>query len=627
MSNIYDNNPKGDKRTLIAVVLSVIVITAGFMIQGALFPPAAKTAVPAAPAAAASPQPAQAPAAAPAAASAVRAAQASPAAAKDPASAAIEAPLAERSYTISTDLLEAVFTNRGGDLVSLKLKKHKDKNGAVDLVVAGDAGSGGLSVAFGPYGTAPVSELMNARMIDEKTIEFSRTFVAELPGKPEGQSFVYKKAYSLRDGEYLFGMAITLENSVNEYLPLDRAGAAYTVTMGPQIGPRLSDLSKNARADFRKYITYSGGKKREEKVKPGIAFVPKEQPTWVALSGKYFSFVAVPELAGFTPTFLTEADPAVVQKNLVALSRPAIKASAQTDSYYFYFGPKTNAELSKYDYADRNAFGRSGFNLEQAMDSSGMLTWLENILKFCLKIFYKLTPNYGVAIILVTILVKAVMFPLTKKGSIASAKMQEYQPQIQELQAKYKANPQKLNMEMAEFYKREGYNPMSGCLPLLIQFPIFIAMYNLFNNHFDLRGALFIPGWIPDLSQPEAIYSFAPINLFVFKLSAIRVLPVIYLLSQLFYGKFTQTQASGQTAAQMKFMMYGMPIMFFFILYDVPSGLLIYWIFSNLIQIAQQVVINDILKKRKLELAAAGGAPAGAKLNKIAPNKGKGKKK
>ena len=182
-------------------------------------------------------------------------------------------------------------------------------------------------------------------------------------------------------------------------------------------------------------------------------------------------------------------------------------------------------------------------------------------------------------------------------------------------------------MEMAEFYKREGYNPMSGCLPLLIQFPIFIAMYNLFNNHFDLRGALFIPGWIPDLSQPEAIYSFAPINLFVFKLSAIRVLPVIYLLSQLFYGKFTQGQATGQTAAQMKFMMYGMPIMFFFILYDVPSGLLIYWIFSNLIQIAQQVVINDILKKRKLELAAAGGASAGAKLNKIAPNKGKGKKK
>jgi YidC/Oxa1 family membrane protein insertase len=636
MSNIYDNNPKGDKKTILAVVLSVIVITAGFMIQGALFPPAQQAAAPT-PVSAAQAPAAAAPATPAPAATAVKAAEASPASPVSPAAKgapalpAVEAPIAEKTYTISTDLIEAVFSNKGGDLVSLKLKKHKDKSGPVDLIVAGDKGAQGLSVAFGPYGSAPVSDLMNARMIDDKTIEFSRTFLASVPGKPEGQSFVYKKAFSFRDGEYLFGMAITLENSVNEYLPLDQGGAAYTVTLGPQIGPRLQDLSKNARADFRKFITYSGGKKHEEtKIKQGVAFSPKDQATWVALSGKYFTFVALPELSTFTPTMFTEADPSVVQKDVLSLSRPAIKASAQTDSYYFYFGPKTNAELSKYDYADRNAFQRSGFNLEQAMDSTGMLTWLENILKFCLNVFYKLAPNYGVAIILVTILVKALMFPLTKKGSIASARMQELQPMMQELQAKYKNNPQKLNQEMAEFYKKEGYNPMSGCLPLLIQFPIFIAMYNLFNNHFDLRGALFIPGWIPDLSQPEAIYTFAPINLLVFRLSAIRILPVVYLLSQIFYAKFTQsTTQSGPNASQMKFMMYGMPIIFFFILYDVPSGLLIYWIFSNLITIAQQVVINDILRKRKLEVAAAGGPTlAGAsKGNKVAPNKGKAKRK
>ena len=89
----------------------------------------------------------------------------------------------------------------------------------------------------------------------------------------------------------------------------------------------------------------------------------------------------------------------------------------------------------------------------------------ENILKFLLNFFYKLIPNYGVAIILVTILIKVIFFPLTKKGSISTARMQELQPKIQELQAKYKSNPQKLNQEMAEFYKRENYNPMSGCLP------------------------------------------------------------------------------------------------------------------------------------------------------------------
>ncbi len=642
MSNIYDNNPKGDKKTLIAVVLSVVVITAGFMIQGIIFPPAQQSAPAAAPAAQApSAAPAAAPSATPSApASAIAAAPASPtpaaAGAQAPgaqavggqAAAPIEVPLSERSYTISTDVVEAVFTNKGGDLVSLKLKKHRDKKGAVDLIVGGGKGAQGLSVAFGGYGAAPLTDLMNARLsADGRTIEFSRTYLATVPGKAQAQPFTYKKAFSFREGEYLFGLAITLENSVNESIPLDQGGTAYTLTLGPQIGPELSDLSKNARADFRKFITFSGGKKREERPKAGVAFNPKEQPTWVAISGKYFTFVAVPEYSGFVATMLSAPDPAVVQKDQLSLSRPAVKSSLQTDAYYFYFGPKTNAELSKYDYADRNGFQRTGFKLEEAMDSSGMLTWLENILKFFLKVFYKIIPNYGVAIILVTILVKAIMFPLTKKGSVAQARMQELQPMMQEIQAKYKNNPQKMNQEMAEFYKREGYNPMSGCLPLLIQFPLFIAMYNLFNNHFDLRGAMFIPGWIPDLSQPEAIFSFPTVNLVIWKISAIRALPVIYLLSQLFYGKFTQTSASGPSQAQMKFMMYGMPIMFFFILYDVPAGLLIYWIFSNVIQIGQQVVINDILKKRKAGLAAAGGPSSGpaTKANKVAPNRGKKK--
>ena len=220
-------------------------------------------------------------------------------------------------------------------------------------------------------------------------------------------------------------------------------------------------------------------------------------------------------------------------------------------------------------------------------------------------------PNYGIAIILLTILTKVLMYPITKKGSLGTARMQELQPKIQELQAKYKSNPQKLNQEMADFYKREGYNPMSGCLPLLIQFPIFIAMYNLFNNHFDLRGASFIAGWIYDLSQPEAIYTFSqPINLVVWKMSAIRGLPIIYVASQLLYGKFTQQpQSGGQNAGQMKIMMYGMPIMFFFILYDVPSGLLVYWIVSNVITIGQQAFINKMIHKKKLAAAAAAPAP------------------
>jgi YidC/Oxa1 family membrane protein insertase len=154
---------------------------------------------------------------------------------------------------------------------------------------------------------------------------------------------------------------------------------------------------------------------------------------------------------------------------------------------------------------------------------------------------------------------------------------------------------------MAEMYKKEGYNPLSGCLPLLLQLPIFFAMYNMFNNHFDLRGANFIAGWIPDLSLPESIFNFAPTRLPLLGWSDIRLLPFIYVGSQLLYGKVTQTPDQ-QGNPQMKMMLYAMPIMFFFILYNVPSGLLVYWITSNLLTMGQQLLINKFLAKKKAEL-------------------------
>jgi YidC/Oxa1 family membrane protein insertase len=626
---LENNDSSGDKRTLLAIVLCVIVITAGFVVPS-LFPASSSQAAQKSqattsetPTAAGPTAPQAAPSAAPSAAPVATATPGGVVATGISAASlpSLEAPLAERRYTISTDLFEAVLTNKGGDIVSLKLKKHSDKDGFVDLIVPGQRGAQGLSLAFGDAGTAPVTDLMSALMLDDSTIEFTRTFLAAVPGKEAPQPFTLKKTYAFHNGDYMFALAVEIDNSVNEILPLDSGGYAYCLTIGPQIGPRLTSQPGSRNTDFRKFISLVGGKKRDESVKAGIPFVPKDQPSWVAISGKYFSLVTVPDLTSFKPTLMTGPDPVLFQTNALTISRPAIKASKQTDTYYIYFGPKTSAELSKYDYADRNAFQRSGLNLEQAAESAGILGWLEAIMKFFLNIFYKLVPNYGIAIILVTILVKALLFPLTKNGSVSAARMQELQPKIQELQAKYKSNPQKLNQEMAEFYKKEGYNPMSGCLPLLIQFPIFIAMYNLFNNHFDLRGALFIPGWIPDLSQPEAILSFPEVNLLVWKIDALRALPIIYLVSQLLYGKYTQMTSPGQSATQMKIMMYGMPIMFFFILYNTPAGLLVYWIVSNLLSIGQQVVINDILKKRRAALALA--APV------VAPSKRpvKGKKK
>jgi YidC/Oxa1 family membrane protein insertase len=128
-------------------------------------------------------------------------------------------------------------------------------------------------------------------------------------------------------------------------------------------------------------------------------------------------------------------------------------------------------------------------------------------------------------------------------------------------------------------------------------------MYNLFNNHFDLRGAMFIPGWIPDLSLPEFILEFPAHPIPLLHWTALRLLPFIYVGSQLLYGKVTQTPDQ-QGNTQMKMMLYVMPIMFFFILYDVPSGLLVYWIFSNVLTMVQQVAINKYLAPKRAAQAA-----------------------
>ena len=126
---------------------------------------------------------------------------------------------------------------------------------------------------------------------------------------------------------------------------------------------------------------------------------------------------------------------------------------------------------------------------------------------------------------------------------------------------------------------------------MLLQIPIFFAMYGLFNSHFDLRGAAFLPPWITDLSAPESIWNFAPFKLPIVGWSDLRMLPILFVLTQLVSGKFMQTPAAGSNT-QMKMMTYGMPVIFFFILYEVPSGLLVYWIVMNVLTIVQQLYIK-----------------------------------
>ncbi|HSV56217.1 MAG TPA: membrane protein insertase YidC [Magnetospirillaceae bacterium] len=582
-----------DSKTLLAIVLSVAVMAAGTWIQQRFWP----STPPADP----------------------RPAVSQPAVTQDPlqpavlgraggpvvSAADLEVPTAEATFTIRTEAMEAVFTNRGGELVSLRLPRHADQEGVVELIDAPAGEVRGFALAFGGPDAPPLRELMNFRRIDNRTIEFWRTF---LPADGQPVPFTLRRRYSFVQDEYMFKLEIVLENSVNEVLPLYHDGFAYTLTFGPRIGPAF--LEGGQQADFRRFVALDNGRRKVINPEDGFETMDR-RAAWSAISGKYFALVMLPDATPYSTSYRFSKYDGKPVLTALSFSRPVLTASRQTDVFHVYFGPKSSRELSRYDDSSRNAFGRSGDNLEEVLERGNILGWLETILKLGLNFFYGLIPNYGVAIILLTLLTKVLMFPLTKKGSMGTARMQELQPKIQEIQAKYKGNPQRMNQEMAAFYKQEGYNPMSGCLPLLLQFPIFIAMFNLFNNHFDLRGAGFIAGWISDLSMPEAIFTFSqPINFVIWNMSAVRGLPIIYVASQLLYGKFTQQpQTSAQSAGQMKIMMFGMPILFFFILYDVPSGLLVYWIVSNVITIGQQAFINRIIHKKKLAAALAAPAP------------------
>jgi YidC/Oxa1 family membrane protein insertase len=389
-------------------------------------------------------------------------------------------------------------------------------------------------------------------------------------------------------------------------------GSAYTLSFGPQIGPRFTKLDNYY--DYRQYDAYINGKRKDQKANDSKPIIISSNPKWAAISGKYFAFIAVPLLAQYDLNFSEKLEAGIPSASRLNILRPPLNSSRMTDTYRFYLGPKNQDILEIYNNGN-NDFGLTDMQFIEVSNTRGMwsiFSPLEKVLKWFLFLFYRMVPNYGVAIILLTLLVKIVFFPLTKKGSEATLRMQGVAPKIKELQEKYKDNRQKLNAEMAELYKKEGYNPVAGCLPMLLQLPIFISMYSLFNNHFDLRGAMFIPGWIPDLSVGESIWNFPPgVRLPILGWTALRILPFIYVGSQMLYSKVTQTPDQ-QMNPQMKMMLFIMPIVFFFVLYNMPSGLLVYWIFSNLLTMVQQMAINKYLAPRRAAAKAAAEAQAAA---------------
>ena len=525
--------------------------------------------------------------------------------------------LVEQKYTIRTDKVEAVFTNKGGDIISYKLLDHKDMDTDDFVQISDNVNSKNrtCAIAFGKADAKIIDEIFNTET-DGKSITFTKTM------NVNGKKTTLRKVYSFMDGEYVFKLDVLIHTADSN--GLDIGGTAYTIRTSPQIGPHFNP--KQNRYERREFIAYNGNKYKKIMLSNGQFKEYDKDFIWSGIAGKYFVELLIPSAAENVKTswYSSKIEINDYANAQAFVERTAFSGSDINDTYYMYFGPRNDKDLKRYNVAENNGWNLGGKKVTQALQTSGWLNWLEKILKVVLEFLNKLVHNWGLSIIIMTILLKILMFPLSKKQSMGSLKMQDLQPKLKALQEKYKNDQQKLQQETSKLYQQAGYNPASGCLPMLFQFLVLFAMYNLFNNYFEFRGAMFIPHWIPDLSTGDVVKTFN-FNIPLIG-NQLRLLPVIYVATQLLSGKITQygqTAAPGQSQATMKFMMYGMPLMFFFLFYNAPSGLLLYWLTSNVLQIFQQLLINKMMREKRAE--KEGGFTA--KEQKVLPPKAKGKRK
>jgi YidC/Oxa1 family membrane protein insertase len=492
--------------------------------------------------------------------------------------------LAGQRINVSTDLYNAVIETTGGDLRRLELLKHRAANNdKSDFVLLDDAAkpmtyvaqTGLIGADLPTHRAVFTSAANNYQMKEGKdTLEVRLSWV--------GNGVTVDKIYTFHRNKYAIDVNYEIRNA---------SATAIFPTVYYQI---VHDNESNQGSKMMPSFTggsYYTEEKKFNKIK-FTSFTDKDKNKdplnvvandgWVGLLQHYFVSAWIPK-DGLKREFYTEKLSDHIYRIGTRSKLPSIEPGASlTIPARLYSGPQTKKDLLE-----------TAPGLEYTVDY-GWLKMVASPLFWVLSKIYDLVQNWGVAIILLTMLIKAAFYPLSAKSYRSMAQMRELAPRLESMKQKFGEDRQKMHMAMMELYKTEKINPMSGCLPILIQIPVFISLYWMLLGSVELRHAPFF-GWIQDLSAPDTLFGT------VFGMP-IGLLPIIMGISMIVQTKLNPKPTDPIQAKVMTWMPVIFSIFFFFF----PAGLVLYWVVNNIISIWQQWYVNKSIHAAAL-LKKTGG--------------------
>ena len=488
-----------------------------------------------------------------------------------------------RDIVIETDLLRAVVNTAGGVITKWELKQYRDANKEeVGVMVLWHKLTGPAQEA------KPKPVLGNVQLFTLYDRLNREDLVAPLTITPTDKALRNLAAVEFRSNAesirldkdkksqtlvltYTGPAGIAIEKSLtfhNNEFKVDVAIATkgvdgYSVALGTDFG--ISDkISSDASGRVGIVAVVDGKTVREKSDSIKGEMQHAGVIEWIGQEDKYFTATMLYGSQGIITTKKTSAPKEIGD---LLNSEILIKDKPESRNLTLYAGPKSFTTLAEY-----------GKGLETMVDY-GWFGLLAKPMFWLMQQFYAFTGNYGIAIILLTIVVRIILFYPSLKSATAMEEMKALQPEMAALREKFKKDPQKLNQEMMRLYKEHKVNPLGGCLPMLLQLPFFVALYNVLSVSIELRQASFIPFWIKDLSVYDPFY----------------ILPVLMGVSMVFTMKMTSTSVDPQ---QQKIMMF-MNIAFIFLFAWLPAGLLLYITLSNVLSIVQQLYVRKIIAAGK----------------------------